>query len=228
MPIRLVTVFVAVLISSLLIACSPDRGNPKPPLPQVHPDASETVDTGPAQNPDLGMIQPPDSGEMMSMMDSGLPLSMACMELSDCCDEVPGQLRSRCLEQVAANNDANCQSTLSMAQQYGFCLPPNHDAGFRGDIGPLGPKCEAYLTCCPELGQLQMRCEDTAMNGDEAECEMSLMLAMQLGRCQTPPDAGMMSIDAGTSTTSMDAGTSSTAMDAGTATSTAPNFPDGG
>ena len=234
---RSLSVLTTISIFAVTSACSPDRGNPKPPLPQVQADASEAVeDTGSSQMPDMGMMSMMDTGMMMGMVDTGLPLSMACMELEGCCNELPGQIQGPCLERVAANIDSDCISNLQMAQEYGFCLPPDHDAGMRGDVGPLGPSCSAYLACCPELGPLQTRCEDTAMDGDEAACDMALQLARRVGYCQMPPDSGVMmdagtsttSMDAGTSTTGMDAGTSTTGMDAGTGTSTAPFRPDGG
>jgi hypothetical protein len=213
------SVFIQVVLTGAVFvlgsACSSDRGNPKEPLnpPPAMDAAASPTDTGPVAM-DTGMMLMADTG-MMSMVDTGLPLGPACMELDACCDVAPPQLQQQCRARVQANIETDCQSTLEMAQGFGFCLPPGHDAGMRGDVGPLGPQCEAYLACCPELGQLQMNCENTALDGVEADCDMALMLARQFGRCQMPPDSGLMS-DAGTSTASMDAGTSTASMDAGT------------
>ena len=207
-----------ILASALLsfTACSADRGNPKP---QLRPDVTYANDADPADTGDFdsGMMSSPDQG-MMSSVDTGLLLSAACMELEDCCNELPGQIRPQCLSRVEANIDTDCLSTLQMVQGFGYCLPPGHDAGMRGDTGPLRPRCEALLACCAEIpiAFLRTQCEDAAMDNDEANCDMRISQAQSAGICLDPPDSGMA--DAGTSTTSMDAGTSTTGMDAGTST----------
>lgn len=210
-----------------LAACSSDTtpmGTPKPILDtgsQGNGDAVTGQDTAGGSDATAG-------NDAQSMQDTGprvdtgpMMQGPACAEAEACCPDVPAQLQGRCTEAVAMNDEGMCQQAIDIAQRIGLCLPPDHDAGVRGDIGPLGPNCMDYLACCPELGALAGTCVNTANNGDEARCGMLLGIAQQIGRCLGAPDAGMQ--DTGTSTVGMDAGisdtgTSSTSMDAGTST----------
>ena len=209
MKIRILSSLFATLLLST--GCSDDVGKPKPVLPPANADAAMADDTGAG---DTGTNESQmDSGAMT--VDTGTPLTAACMELAVCCEDAPAQLQAQCDGPIAANDDARCRETLSMAQGFGLCLPPDHDAGTRP--GPQGPRCQALLSCCPELGIefLVTACEGIANDGDEATCDMRLMQAQGANICLDPPDAGV-NMDAGTSSTAMDAGTSTTGMDAGT------------
>lgn len=155
-------------------------------------DAETTVDAGAADGgeaEDSGARQ--DAGER----DASIIAAPACDELEACCPELPAQVQQNCVDTAAAREDGRCAQTLGFAQQAGFCLPPDHDAGVPNDAGPLGPVCAEYLLCCPELGILENRCRTTANNGDEGACAQELGIARQLGRCA--PDAGTVTPDAG-------------------------------
>ncbi|MBI2374724.1 MAG: hypothetical protein HYV07_12070 [Deltaproteobacteria bacterium] len=141
-----------------------------------------------------------------------------CHELELCCPSLSMLGQQRCQTTSAAWDEAACQQSLSLAQRGGLCLPPDHDAGVRGDAGPLGPVCSELLACCPTLQFGQNLCIQNAESAVESTCQNALDLVRRLGACE-PTDAGELP-DSGTSTVSdsglplPDAGTS-TIADAG-------------
>jgi len=204
-------------IATCLISCGAKKGNPKKPLPTAFADAMPAEDSG-SETIDSGMSTPDTGSE--NQTDSGTMLTPACMELAECCADAPPQLQAQCDSQLAANDDNACRSTIEMAQGFGLCLPPDHDAGTRGDSGPLGPRCERLLECCGSLPIefLRTACENIAYDGDETICDMRIDQGngLSAGFCPDLMDAGFT--DAGTSTSAMDAGTSTVGIDAGTST----------
>ena len=204
-------------LATCIISCSTKEGNPKKQLPMTFADAMPQEDSG-SETVDSGMSSA-DTGSQ-TQADSGAMLTPSCMELAECCADAPPQLQAQCDSQLAANDENACRSTIEMAQGFGLCLPPDYDAGMRGDSGPLGPRCERLLECCASItiDFLKTACENAALDGDEAICDMRIDQGngLNAGFCPDLMDAGF--VDAGTSTVGMDAGTSTVGMDAGTST----------
>lgn len=122
-----------------------------------------------------------------------------CLDLGECCQELPAALQVNCFQTSLGNNAANCVQGLDLAHQGGYCLPDSGTGPV--DAGPAGPRCTLLDSCCSEAGALEGVCRNVAGRHNEGNCDQIINLMQGQGLCLG---------DAGTSTTTMDAGTSST------------------
>jgi hypothetical protein len=164
-----------------------DRGSTIDDRGMIAADSGGDVDSSTAEDAGADLdAEPPNSDASTSMG--------VCADLLACCGSLPPQLQGQCMTTASSGDAAQCMMILQLAQQVGVCMgPPATDAGAR-DVGPLGPACSDYLACCPTLGPLQMSCETTAMNGNEATCAQNLSAVQQAGFCGG--DASIPSFDA--------------------------------